>query len=204
MARILPGRSIGASKVAPRTGGTGRPAILRASGPFISSQRSMTPIKSVGASGRRSPSAMTASSIITPGLDGESFVAKRTSFMVFPLSNISALRGGRSTLGPTIDGFPPSRLSKIESKLGTPCVELGQLPCAGLHRKVLVPRTRLTHAQFRYEYVHLGVEFDQDAFGVVVIGSQIVARRMTRGSPESRGSGAAKLVTRGRMSRVIL
>src|ERR1700722_6137348 len=75
---------MGASKVAPRTGETGRPTILFVSGPFISSQRSITPIMSVGASGRRSPSAKTASSIITPSLDGMSFVAKRTSFILFP------------------------------------------------------------------------------------------------------------------------
>src|ERR1700677_46725 len=119
------------------------------------------------------------------------------------LSNISPLRAGRSTLEPAIDSFPPSRLSQVESKLGSPCVELGQLPRSWLHRKVLVPRTRLTQAQFRYEYIHLGVELDQDAFGGVGIGGQIVACRMTRGSPESWRSGAAKLVARGRMSRVI-
>src|SRR4029077_14851497 len=84
MARTLPGRSIGASRVALRTGETGRSATRFGSGSFISSQRSITLIVSVGASGRRSLSATTASSIITPGFDGLSLVTKRTSLMVFP------------------------------------------------------------------------------------------------------------------------
>src|SRR5271168_2214457 len=66
---------------------------------------------------------------------------------------------------------PRSSLSEIEHELRAPHVELRQLPGAGLHRKVLVPRTRLAHAQLGNEYVHLGVEPDQDTFGVVVVGS---------------------------------
>jgi hypothetical protein len=84
MASILPGRSIGASRVALRIGDPAPSFIRFAMGSFISSQRSITLIISIGASGRRSLSAIIRSSAIVPSFDGVSFVAKRASFIVFP------------------------------------------------------------------------------------------------------------------------
>ena len=173
-----------------------------ASGPFISSQRSITLIVSVGAPGRRSPSATTASSIITPALDGLSLVAKRTSLMVSPFE-CNRLRQGWPTLRPVTGSRRPSPLSKIERELGAPCVEFRELPGARLHRKVLVPGTRLAHAQLRNEYVHLGIELDQNPVRVVVIGGQIVTRGVAGRSPKRWRSGMAQLVARSWMSRVV-
>ena len=68
-----------------------------------------------------------------------------------------------------LSAYLVSCLSKIEGKLRAPSVELRQLPGAWLHRKVLVPRTRLAHAQFRDKDVHLGIELDQDTFRIIVI-----------------------------------
>src|SRR5271170_5762039 len=202
MARILPGRSIGASRVALRTGETARSAIRFARGPFISSQRSMTLIMSSGASGRRSLSATTASSIITPGLDVLSVVAKRTSLMLFPF-DCYRLREGWPTLRPVADALPWSSLSKIERELGAPCVQFRKLPGAGFHRKVLVPGTRLAHAQLRKEYVHLGIELDENPVGVVMVGGEIVTRRVAGRPPKRRRSGMGQLVASGWMSRVV-
>src|SRR3984957_4218630 len=92
---------------------------------------------------------------------------------------------------------PRSSLSKIERELRAPCVELRQLPGAGLHWKVLVPGARFAHAQFGDEYVHLGVELDQDALGIVMVGRQIMTRGMAGRPPEGWCSGPGQLVAPG-------
>src|SRR5579863_6497234 len=117
---------------------------------------------------------------------------------------MSSLARGTAGAWPVIDPPPLSCLTKIECELRAPGVELRKLPGAGLHRKVLVPRTRLAHAQFGNEYVHLGVEFDQDALGIIMVGRQIVTRGMAGRPPQRRRSGMAQLITRGGMSRAVL
>jgi len=66
-----------------------------------------------------------------------------------------------------------------------------------------VPRTRLAHAELGNEHVHLGVELDQDALGIVMVGCQVVTRRMAGRPPERRRSGMGQLVAGGRMSRAV-
>src|SRR5271163_35305 len=66
-----------------------------------------------------------------------------------------------------------------------------------------MPRTRLAHAELGNEYIHLGVELDQDALGIVVVGCQIVTRRMAGRPPERRRSGMPQLVASGRVSPVV-
>src|SRR5271169_1566079 len=118
------------------------------------------------------------------------------------LSNVIACAKDGRRFGrlPTV---PRSCLSEIERELRAPCVELRQLPGAGFHRKVLVPGTRLAHAQLGNEYVHLGVELDQDPVRVVMIRGQIVTRRVAGRSPKRWRSGMAQLVAGGWMSRAV-
>src|SRR5271169_3406854 len=118
------------------------------------------------------------------------------------LSNVIACAKDGRRFGrlPTV---PRSCLSEIERELRAPCVELRQLPGAGFHRKVLVPGTRLAHAQLGNEYIHLGIELDQNSVGVVVVGGQIVTRSVAGRPPERRRTRAGQLVARGRMSRAV-
>src|SRR4249920_1982198 len=49
-----------------------------------------------------------------------------------------------------------------------------------------MPRPRLENIEFRNDHIHIGVELDQKAARVVVIGSEVVARGVPRRTPEDR------------------
>ena len=102
---------------------------------------------------------------------------------------------------------PATFVFHITDPIGIAVIRDSDLRMIFFHRRDQIAHIlfdRRIRMMVREAPVHLGVEFDQDAFGVVVIGCQIVTRRVTRGSPESWRSRAAKLVARRRVSCVIL
>src|ERR1700741_5547314 len=59
-----------------------------------------------------------------------------------------------------------------------------------------MPRPRLENIEFWNEHVHIGVEFDQKAAWVVVIGSEVVARSVPCRAPEHRMARRRKKIRR--------
>src|ERR1700730_5019291 len=89
-----------------------------------------------------------------------------------------------------------SPLSQIEAELGSPSVQLRELPGPGPHRQMFMPGPRLVEAEFRNELIHLRVELDDHLVGIIMIAGDVVARRVARGAPDLLYAGGTKTVRR--------
>src|SRR5690349_13314584 len=92
-----------------------------------------------------------------------------------------------------------STRSEIKAEFRSPSVQLGELPGLRPHREMFMPGSRLMEAEFGDELVHLGIKLDYHSVGVIVIAGYIVARHVSRRTPQLIDPVRPKAVCRHRM-----
>ena len=83
---------------------------------------------------------------------------------------------------------------EVELVACVPAAHLRDRPVLGHLRQVGVPGARLAKPQLGHEHVHVVVELDQRAIRAVVVGGDIVPRRVPRRAPQRRQVGSRELV----------